>query len=164
MPPARRKQPDPATRAVRKRQLLERFEQAEDQWGAAMRAHRVAPPDLGFASRLRALGEAAAAEAAVCRDAVQLGLAWRPIPGAENAEPPYELRPGTGRRGPEDLWAQFDAAVARLNQAITGSDAAAVSDAFGGVAEAAAELADAVDREDQAAREASSRARARGAA
>ena len=72
------------------------------------------------------------------------GLLWRPIPGAENAEPPYELRPGTGRRGPAELWARFDAAVAALNRAITGSSAADVADAFGELSEAAGELADAV--------------------
>ena len=137
---------------------------ASTGWADAMRAHKMAPPDAGFAGRLRSLAEAAATEQVAWEHAHAAGLLWRPVPGAENAEPPYELRPGTGRRGPEDLWAQFDVAVARLNQAITGSDAAAVSDAFGGVAEAAAELADAVDREDQAAREASSRARAGGAA
>jgi len=151
MPSGRGKQSDPATRAVRKRQLLERFEQAEDQWGAAMRAHRVAPPDLGFASRLRALGEAAAAEAAVGRDAAQLGLAWRPIPGAENAEPPYELRPGTGRRGPAELWEAFDTAVARFNHANAGTDAAAVADAYAEVSSAALALAKAVEAEDRAA-------------
>lgn len=151
MPPARGKQLDPATRAARKRQLFDRFEQAEDQWGAAMRAHRVAPPDLGFASRLRALGEAAAAEAAVCRDAAELGLAWRPIPGAENAEPPYELRPGTGRRGPSELWEAFDTAVARFNHANAGTDAAAVADAYAEVSTAALTLAEAVEAEDRTA-------------
>src|SRR5437588_9674824 len=100
MPAARAKPLDPVARAARKRQLLDRFEEAETHWGAAMRAHRLAPPDAGFASRLRRLGEAAAEEAAVCADAAKLGLAWRPIPGAEDAEPPHELRPGTGRRGP----------------------------------------------------------------
>src|SRR5579872_5608625 len=130
MPPASRKSLDPATREVRKRHLLERFEQAEEQWGAAMRAHRLAPPDPGFAGRLRVLSEAAAAEAAVCREAADLGLAWRPIPGAENADPPYELRPGTGRRGPAQLWEQFDTAVARFNRASAGSDAAAVAAAY----------------------------------
>jgi hypothetical protein len=151
MTPARGKQLDPATRAARKRQLLDRFERAEDQWGAAMRAHRLAPPDLAFASRLRALGDAAAAEAAVCRDAAQLGLAWRPIPGAENAEPPYELRPGTGRRGPSELWEAFDTAVARFNHANAGTDAAAVADAYTKVSAAALGLAAAVEAEDRAA-------------
>jgi len=48
------------------------------------------------------------------------------------------LRPGTGRRGPAELWARFDRAVASLNTAITGSSAAAVADAFGELSEAAA--------------------------
>jgi hypothetical protein len=73
---------------------------------------------------------------------------WRPVPGAESAQPPYELRPGTGRRGPQDLWARFDEAVAALNAAITGSNAAAVADAFGDLSEAATALADAIERED----------------
>jgi hypothetical protein len=151
MSPARSKPLDPAIRAARKRQVLERFEQAEDQWGAAMRAHRLAPPDLGFANRLRALGEAAGAEASACREAGKLGLAWRPIPGAENAEPPYELRPGTGRRGPTDLWERFDTAVARFNHANAGTDAAAVADAYAEVSSAAMALADAVEAQDRAA-------------
>jgi hypothetical protein len=74
---------------------------------------------------------------------------WRPIPGAEHAEPPYELRPGTGRRGPAELWDQFDTVVAQLNEAIAGSSAAAVADAFGEMSAAARTLADAVAREDE---------------
>src|SRR5437763_1808466 len=81
-------------------------------------------------------------------------------PGAEGARPPYELRPGTGRRGPEELWMRFDEAVASLNQAITGSNAATVADAFGELSEAAGSLAAAVAQEDQAAaRQTSPRAR-----
>jgi hypothetical protein len=41
--------------------------------------------------------------------------------------------------------------VAGLNRAITGSDAAAVADAFGEISDAATALADAVTEEDQAA-------------
>jgi len=141
---------DPAARAARKRQLLDRFEEAENRWGAAMRAHRLAPPDEGFASRLRTLGEAAAVEAAVCRDAAKLGLAWRPIPGAENAEPPYELRPGTGRRGPAEMWEHFDTAVARFNHANAGTDASAVANAYTEVSTAAVALADAIEAEGRA--------------
>lgn len=137
---------------------------ASSGWADAMRAHKMAPPDAGFAGRLRNLAEAAATEQVAWEHAHAAGLLWRPVPGAEHASPPYELRPGTGRRGPEDLWTRFDTAVSALNRAITGSDAAAVADAFGEVAEATSELAQAVEQEDQAAREASSRARARGAA
>jgi hypothetical protein len=124
--------------------------QASHGWADAMRAHKLAPPDAGFSARLRALGEAAANEQVAWEHAHAAGLLWRPVPGAETAEPPYELRPGSGRRGPGDLWQRFDAAVAELNRAITGSSAADVADAFGEIAAAAVALADAVAREDEA--------------
>jgi hypothetical protein len=143
------------TRAVR---------QAGSEWSQAMRAHVLAPPDADFAQRLRNLGDAAAREQAAWEAAHDAGLLWRPIPGAERAEPPYELRPGTGRRGPAPLWARFDAAVTALNVAIAGSDAAAVADAFGDMAHAAGELADAVAQEDESAAARSRRTRATGAA
>jgi hypothetical protein len=124
--------------------------QASHGWADAMRAHKLAPPDADFAARLRALGEAAASEQVAWEHAHAAGLLWRPVPGAETAEPPYELRPGTGRRGPQELWGRFDAAVAQLNRAITGSDAADVADAFGEIARAAEALADTIARGDEA--------------
>lgn len=133
-------------------------------WAEAMRAHKMAPPDDGFAYRLARLSEAAATEQVAWERAHSAGLMWRPVPGAERAEPPYELRPGTGRRGPEELWIRFDAAVSRLNQAIAGSSAAEVASAFGEMAEASAELSGAVELQDQVTREAQDRARKRGAA
>lgn len=143
-------------------QIAQAVRQAGNDWAEAMRAHKLAPPDPGFADRLRSLAEAAAHERAAWNDAHAAGLHWRPVPGAEQAQPPYELRPGTGRRGPAQLWERFDAAVAALNRAITESNAANVADAFGQLSEAARELADAVAREDQAAEQ--ERARVRGAA
>lgn len=131
-------------------QILRAVRQAGNEWAEAMRAHKLAPPDAGFATRLRTLAEAAGREQVAWEHAHAAGLMWRPIPGAENAEPPYELRPGTGRRGPAELWSRFDAGVAGLNRAITGSDAAAVADAFGELSEAASVVAEAVAREDEA--------------
>jgi hypothetical protein len=125
-----------------------------------MRSHKLAPPDAGFAARLRALADAAAREQVAWEHANAAGLSWRPVPGAERAQPPYELRPGTGRRGPTELWARFDASVAALNHAITGSDSAAVADAFGELQQAASALAAAVTKED----EESTRRSVRGAA
>ena len=133
-------------------------------WAQAMRTHKLAPPDAGFAGRLRGLAEAAAREQLAWENAHAAGLLWRPVPGAETAQPPYELLPGTGRRGPEDMWSRFDAAVANLNQAITGSSAADVAQAFGELADAASELADAVAREDEDAARVADRLRRRGAA
>jgi hypothetical protein len=132
-------------------QIMRTVRRASAGWADAMRAHKLAPPDVGFAHRLRALSEAAANEQVAWEHAHAAGLLWRPVPGAANAAPPYELRPDTGRRGPADLWQRFDAAVAGLNRAIEGSDAARVADAFGEMAEAAGELADAVIREDRTA-------------
>jgi hypothetical protein len=145
-------------------QVMRRVRQASSAWADAMRAHKLAPPDDGFALRLDALADAAADEQVAWEHAHAAGLMWRPVPGAETAQPPYELRPGTGRRGPQDLWGRFDAAVAALNRAITGSSAANVADAFGEVSEATRALADAVTREDDAAARSGAAGRARGAA
>lgn len=130
-------------------QVMRAVRQAGSEWSQAMRAHVLAPPDAGFAQRLRNLAAAAAREREAWENAHAAGLMWRPVAGAERAEPPYELRPGTGRRGPPQLWARFDAAVAGLNSAISGSDAGAVADAFGEMSEAAGVLADAVAEEDR---------------
>ncbi|MDQ6745467.1 MAG: hypothetical protein M3Z27_05575 [Actinomycetota bacterium] len=143
--------------------VMRAVRQAAVTWAEAMRAHKLAPPDRDFAERLRNLGQAAEGEQVAWEHAHAAGLLWRPVPGAEKAAPPYELRPETGRRGPQALWERFDAAVTGLNRAIAGSDAAAVADAFGDMAEAAGGLADAVEREDEAA-DAQARPRARGAA
>jgi hypothetical protein len=133
-------------------------------WAQAMRTHKLAPPDAGFANRLRGLAEAAAREQLAWENAHAAGLLWRPVPGAETAQPPHELLPGTGRRGPEDLWLRFDAAVADLNQAITGSSAADVAQAFGALADAASDLADAIARDDADSARVADRLRQRGAA
>ena len=144
-------------------QIMRAVRRASDGWAEAMRAHILAPPDLGFAQRLQNLSDAAANEQVAWEHAHGAGLLWRPVPGAENAAPPYELRPGTGRRGPSALWERFDTAVTDLNHAITGSSAAAVADAFGETAEAAAALADAIRAEDELAAR-TGRTHARGAA
>jgi hypothetical protein len=77
--------------------------------------------------------------------ALESGLAWRPLEGSERARPPYELRPGTGRRGPGELWARFDAAVERLNVAGSGDSLAEIVAAYGELAQAAGAVADALE-------------------
>jgi hypothetical protein len=133
-------------------------------WAEAMRAHKLAPPDEGFADRLRKLSEAAAAEQIAWQQAHAASMSWRPVPGAASAEPPYELRADTGRRGPEDLWIQFDRAVTEMNRAIATPSALEVAKAFGAVSEAAAEISRAVAQEDEMTREAKELSRARQAA
>jgi hypothetical protein len=76
------------------------------------------------------------------RRALEAGLAWRPVAGSNRAKPPYELRLGTGRRGPEELSTRFDAAVERLNMARAGDNLAEIVAAYSAVADAAGALAE----------------------
>jgi hypothetical protein len=135
------------TRSVRSDQrVLDEFRAALDGWRDALEAHRLAPPDENFAARLAALAAAASAQAQACRDADAAGFDWTPHRAADS-RPPYELQPGTGRRGPEELWRRFDAAAGSLSAVATARDILAVADAYDELASAAADLADAVGRE-----------------
>lgn len=118
---------------------------AQESWARAMRTHQLAPPDAAFRDRLRKLSDAATAMHEAHDRALQAGLAWRPVKGSEHARPPYELRPGTGRRGPDELWTRFDEAVARLNDAGGRDSLADVVAGYAEVAEAAGALADALE-------------------
>ena len=136
------------------------FAQAQQHWRAAIDAHRRAPPDAGFSDRLATLAQAALEEASVCLDADEAGFEWPPHRGA-NSEPPYELRPGSGRRGPEGLWRRFDVAVGELGRAATGRDLQAVARAYQDLGEVSSELASAVEAEDRRSGLLPARARAR---
>ena len=124
------------------------FQEVQERWRRVIDAHRMAPPDAGFSQRLRDLSETCAAEADVCRRAAAAGWAWPPAKTAGSQ--PYELQPGTGRRGPERLWRRFDAAVGVLTRAAASTDLLAVADAYELLSEAASDLADAVEQEDRA--------------
>ncbi len=125
------------------------FRDAQHLWRGALEAHRLAPPDAGFSVRLSGLAEAAQAEAEACRAADSAGFEWPPHRASSSA-PPYELQPGSARRGPDDLWRRFDGAVSELNRAATGTDLLVVAAAYDELAEVAGELAVAVEREDRA--------------
>lgn len=137
-PQPRRRAPDPVEQ---RRQAIAMNEAAASQWAKAMRAHILAPPDPGFPVRLRGLADAALTRARAARVADAAGLEWVAQPGAAQSQPPYELRAGTGRTGPQELWERFDAAVVAYNEAITGSSARAVADAAEALGEAAERIA-----------------------
>jgi hypothetical protein len=139
---------DGVDRGVAKQQAIVAFTSADAVWGEAMLAHQMAPPDLGFAGRLRSLAEASGRRAQAARLGNLAGLKWVPVPGALEAQVPYELRPGTGRRGPRELWSLFDAAVIGYNAANADTDLARLADAADTLSEAATQLADAVAQED----------------
>ncbi|HEX4035163.1 MAG TPA: hypothetical protein VHX66_12030 [Solirubrobacteraceae bacterium] len=124
------------------------FRAAQERWRAALEAHRLAPPDAGFSSRLAALADAARAEAAACRAADGAGFEWPPH-RASSSKPPWELQLCSGRRGPQELWRRFDGAVIELSRAATGTDLVEVALAYEELAAVAEELAVAVEREDR---------------
>jgi hypothetical protein len=133
-----------------RRQAVAMNDAAALQWAQAMRAHILAPPDAGFPARLRDLADAARTRARAARVAEAAGLRWVAQPRAVDSQPPYELRPNTGRTGPVELWERFDGAVASYNRAIAGASAGAVADAaeeLGEVAEAIAHAHDADERD-----------------
>jgi hypothetical protein len=129
--------------------VLSDFRDALDGWRKALEAHRMAPPDHGFSARLAGLAQAASEEARACRAADAAGFDWPPHRAAD-PRPPYELQPGTGRRGPEGLWRRFDEAVRQLNTTATGQNMLDVARAYDELAATATELAEAVEREDGA--------------
>jgi hypothetical protein len=138
-----------ATPEAAEEQAQSAFRDAQEVWRGALEAHRLAAPDAGFSVRLAGLAAAARAEAQACRVADGAGFEWPPHRASSSA-PPYELQPGSGRRGPVELWRRFDGAVSELNRAATGTDLVAVAAAYDELAEATAELAVAVEREDRA--------------
>jgi hypothetical protein len=124
------------------------FAEAREAWRAALRGHVLAPPDAGFSARLGALAAAAAQRAEACEAAYGEGFEWPPARGG--ARPPYELQVGSGRRGPGKLWERFDEATAELDRVSEGRSIRSVGRAYAELADVAAQLARAVEREDRA--------------
>jgi len=129
--------------AEQRRQAIAMNEEAASIWAQAMHAHKYAPPDAGFPERLRQLAYAAHTRARAARVADAQGLKWKAQPGALQSQPPYELRPDTGRTGPPELWETFDAAVLAYNQALAGTSPAQVANAADALGDAADGLAQA---------------------
>jgi hypothetical protein len=131
------------------RVTLKRMQIADQRWRAAIEESAFAPPDDGFAERLRGVSAAAEAEAAVLQEAASAPqLRWNPIPdGNASKRLSYELRPGGNRPGPGELWDRFDEVVAALVRAQAGTDFAAIADGFRTLGELTAQLARAVDAE-----------------
>ena len=143
--------------AERDEDILSDFKQGMAAWASAVQAHKQAPPDENFAARLSALSQGASEAARVCRGAHAAGFEWPPARKADS-EPPYELRAGTGRRGPEELWRRFDEATTRLGTMAAGTNLLEVARAYEALAAIAEELAQAVVGADRAS---APRARAR---
>jgi hypothetical protein len=115
---------------------------------AALRQHRLAPPDAAFPRRLKDFADACESQQIACDYASQEGLGWEPLPPARRLPPP-ELRPDSGRRGPGELWAKFDHAWEDLGRALEGISLPAVARAFGELATTVRELSETVAEADR---------------
>ncbi len=113
------------------RDAIDLVRMADRGWESALTASELAPPDPGFAVRVRAIADAAEREgSALLNAAVNVGLRWSSRPGARGMRLSHELRPGGLRPGPPELWERFDASVERLGIAMGGTELSAVAHAF----------------------------------
>ena len=127
---------------------IEQLQIADGRWEQALEASSFAPPDPGFAIRVRAVADASEQEAAAFRFADSLGLGWRSRTGARNMNLSYELRRDGNRRGDPKVWERFDDAVATLGAALEGVALSAIARAFAELADATRELAGEIERVD----------------
>ena len=130
------------------RLAIEQLQIADGRWEQALNESSFAPPDFGFAARVRAVADASEQEAAAFRFADSLGLGWRSRTGARNKNLSYELRRDGNRRGDPKVWRRFDVAVATLGAALEGVALSAIARAFGELADVTRGLADEIQRVD----------------
>ena len=131
---------------VRERQEQD-YATADYDWEIALEQSRMAPPDARFPSRVRHIAQAASRRAAAIRECMEdPSFVWTPIPGSAGMTLSYELRPGGTRPGPKDAWDRFDRVVARLGAAMEGDSASAVATALRDLANAMADVADAIEK------------------
>jgi hypothetical protein len=132
-------------------QAVSRLRAADTQYRQALGQHRLAPPDSGYAGRLKDFADACEQQEAAYRYAVDNGLAWDPLPPASARRPPAELLPDSGRRGPAELWDRFDTSIEDLNRAFEGISLSAIARVFGELSDVTRQLSAAVAEQDAAA-------------
>lgn len=123
------------------------MQEAATEWDAAIDASENAPPDPGFARRLRAIAKASEKQAASLRRAGAIpGFAWTPLPETEEMILSHELRPGGNRPGPSHMWQIFDMTVERLAVAMQGNHISLVRDEYVELASILTDIADALEQ------------------
>jgi hypothetical protein len=115
---------------------------ADQRWSEAVYASDFAPPDAGFASRVRALADAAEQQAVALKRADAAGVGWTPNPNGRRIRISHEVRRGGNRPGSPALWDRFDEAFTNLGIAMEGVAITAVARCFGELSDAARTIAD----------------------
>jgi hypothetical protein len=125
---------------------IDRTRAGDAAWAAAQRAHQMAPPDDGFAERLRGTASAASLEAAALEYAITAGLtAKEPWPDAPLFA--REISAGANRPGDAALWEKWDEAVKDWQDVVQGTSISDLARSFRLIAAYAEALADSVDQE-----------------
>lgn len=125
---------------------IDRTRAGDAAWAAAQRAHELAPPDAGFAERLRGTASAASIEAAALEYAITAGLTGKePWPTAPQFA--HELSAGANRPGDPNLWEKWDETVKEWQNAAQGTSIAELARSFRLLAAYAEAMAESVDHE-----------------
>jgi hypothetical protein len=121
-----------------RQEALQHLRVADNKWTEAVRTFRP------YSERLRRLAEAAEAQRKAFLYAEVCGVNWKPRENAQNLSLAPDLEP-PNREGPPNLWAKFDKAQKRFGSALGGESLMAIAQAFGDMAQAVTDVADALD-------------------
>ena len=129
------------------RDAIKAMQEAEAVFESAVEASDNAPPDPGFAQRIRAVAEASLKRADALAQADLIpGFRWTPVPDPHPVIGSHELRPGGNRPGPAHMWQSYDMAVERLAIHVQGNVLSFVADEFREIGWVLNEIADALEQ------------------
>jgi excisionase family DNA binding protein len=129
------------------RAAIKAMQEAEAVFDTAVEASNNAPPDPGFARRVRAVAQASLQQAEALNEASLIpGFRWTPVSDPQPVIRSHELRPGGNRPGSPDKWQSYDMAVERLSIAAQGNVISLVADEFREIGLVLNEIAEELER------------------
>jgi excisionase family DNA binding protein len=128
------------------RDAIKAMQEAEAVFDTAVESSDNAPPDPGFAQRIRAVAEASLQRGEALSQASLIpGFTWTPVSDPDPVIRSHELRTGGNRPGPPVAWRSYDMAVERLWIAVQGNVISLVADEFREIRWVLNEIADALE-------------------
>jgi excisionase family DNA binding protein len=130
------------------REAIKQMQQAEAVFETAVESSDNAPPDPGFAGRLRAVAAASLQRGdALTAAGLIPGFRWTPVSDPGPVIRSHELRAGGNRPGPRHMWESYDMAVERLSIAVQGNVISLVADEFREIGWVLGEIADTLEQD-----------------
>jgi hypothetical protein len=121
-----------------RQEAAEHIRRADVKWTEAVRTF------YPYTERLRRLADAAETQRKAFMFAEICDVKWKPRENTQNMRLAEELEP-SHRVGPPNLWATFDQALEHFGTALGGDSIMAIAQAFGEIAQATTQIADAID-------------------